>query len=106
MRVLVHGVDASLVGRLRSRGAEVAAAEDRFAFGLRLDGAPEALVTAMPAPELELLADLAPAVWRERFRRRVEEPFALVQAWLRDVLARGIEGRWVAVTTSLGAQPF
>ncbi|MER3412141.1 MAG: hypothetical protein C4305_07520, partial [Thermoleophilia bacterium] len=34
------------------------------------------------------------------------EPFCLVQAWLRDALARGAAGRWVAVTSNLGTLPF
>lgn len=106
MRVLVHAPDSPLVELLRDRGAEVVVAEVPFAFGTRLDGAPEMLVTAMPAPELEPLATLEPSLWKERFRRCVEEPFTLVQAWLRDVLARGVSGRWVAITTTLGTQPF
>jgi NAD(P)-dependent dehydrogenase (short-subunit alcohol dehydrogenase family) len=106
VRVLAHLPDSSLVELLRDQGAEVAFAEARCGFGIRLDDAPEMLVTAMPTPELEALATLDPRLWEERFRRCVEEPFTLLQAWLRDVLARGVPGRWVAITTALGTQPF
>jgi NAD(P)-dependent dehydrogenase (short-subunit alcohol dehydrogenase family) len=106
VRVLLHAPDAFLVQPLRERGAQVTVAEEGFDFGAELRDAPEVLVTAMPAPELEPLAELEHRVWEERFRRCVEEPFALAQAWLRDVLRRGGTGRWVAVTTTLGVQPF
>jgi NAD(P)-dependent dehydrogenase (short-subunit alcohol dehydrogenase family) len=41
-----------------------------------------------------------------RFEAWTEGPFWALQAWLRDVLERGARGGWVAITTTLGAQPF
>jgi NAD(P)-dependent dehydrogenase (short-subunit alcohol dehydrogenase family) len=64
------------------------------------------LVTVAPRLELEPLADLEPDIWLERFRRWVEEPFAVVQAWLRDLAQRDASGGWVAVTSNLGTQSF
>jgi NAD(P)-dependent dehydrogenase (short-subunit alcohol dehydrogenase family) len=64
------------------------------------------LVTVAPPLELEPLAELESDVWLERFRRWVEEPFLAVQAWLRDLVARDAAGRWVAVTSNIGTQPF
>jgi NAD(P)-dependent dehydrogenase (short-subunit alcohol dehydrogenase family) len=80
---------------------------DPLAEALRgLDSALPALVTVAPAPVLGPLRELEPAAWRDVFARWCEEPVWAVQAWLRERLARGEEGRWVAVTTNLGTQPF
>lgn len=69
-------------------------------------GEADALVTVGPPPALRPLAELGATGFSERFRLWVEEPFWQVQAWLRSVLARGAAGRWVAVTSFLGTQPF
>ena len=99
-RVLLIGQErAGIAEALRARGLDVRQA-DRFAAGS------DHLVTVAPRIELEPLAELSAEVWLERFGRWVEEPFSAVQEWLRDVLARGAGGRWVAVTTNLGTQPF
>jgi NAD(P)-dependent dehydrogenase (short-subunit alcohol dehydrogenase family) len=91
--------DSGLGGALGRRGFDVPTG-DRFQAGA------DHLVTVAPPLELEPLAELAPDAWLERFGRWVEEPFLVVQEWLRDVLARDVPGRWVAVTTNLGTQPF
>ena len=65
-----------------------------------------ALVTYSPPVELRALADTEPEQWLARFRAWVDEPFFEAQAFLRDVRARGVPGRWVAVTASVGTQPF
>jgi NAD(P)-dependent dehydrogenase (short-subunit alcohol dehydrogenase family) len=91
--------DSGLDGALGGRGVEVRTG-DRFEAGA------DHLVTVAPRIELEPLAELAPDAWLERFGRWVEEPFPAIQEWLRDVLAREVPGRWVAVTTNLGTQPF
>lgn len=88
-----------LAAALRARGLDAEAAA-RWMPGR------DDLVTVAPPLELEPLAELAPDVWLDRFRRWVEEPFAVVQAWLRDLDVREAAGRWVAVTSSLGTQPF
>jgi NAD(P)-dependent dehydrogenase (short-subunit alcohol dehydrogenase family) len=98
--VFVLDPDGSgLAEALGQRGLD-ARAGDRPAAGA------DHLVTVTPRLELEPLAELTPHAWLARFGRWVEEPFAAVQEWLRDVLARGVPGRWVAVTTNLGTQPF
>lgn len=116
-RVLLFAPDgAALAAALRERGAAVSLARGPLGFDARPAeavaaaraelGDVNALVSVAPAVELEALADLEPAAWKERFRRWAEEPFVLAQAWLRDVLARDVPGRWIAVTSALGTQPF
>jgi NAD(P)-dependent dehydrogenase (short-subunit alcohol dehydrogenase family) len=95
MRALVHGNDDGLERALRERGVR-----------LVRDGGVDALVTLGPVPVLRPLADTDPQEWTARFAAWAEGPFWTLQAWLRDVLRRGAQGRWVAVTTILGAQPF
>jgi NAD(P)-dependent dehydrogenase (short-subunit alcohol dehydrogenase family) len=95
MRVRLHGSDEGLEAALRARGVELVA-----------DGPADALLTVVPRPALAPLAEIDPDEWAARFRARVEEPFWAFQAWLRALLERGAAGRWVAVTTVLGAQPF
>lgn len=95
--------------RLRAQGALVGLAHGPLAFGGPLPdelGEFDALVTLPPAAELEPLAELEPGAWVERFRRWVEEPFVLFQAWLRARLDRDAPGRFVAVTSHLGLRPF
>jgi NAD(P)-dependent dehydrogenase (short-subunit alcohol dehydrogenase family) len=109
MRVLVFGsASEPLADALRARGAGVRLTVGPFGFDERPAelGHLDAIVTVAPRVRLELLEDLDPADWKERFCQYVEEPFVLVQAWLRDVLERGATGRWVAVTSVLGTQPF
>ena len=116
-RVLVLAPEEErLPDALRGRGFAVAARAGPLRFGRRADDAVarareelrglDALVTVPPPVLLEPLDAITPAEWKERFRVWAEEPFALAQAWLRDVLARGGPGRWVAVTSNLGTQPF
>ncbi|MGB0095633.1 MAG: SDR family oxidoreductase [Solirubrobacteraceae bacterium] len=95
MLALLHGSDERLEAALRERGVE-----------LVRQGEAEALVTLAPAPLLRPLAEVAAEEWTARFRLWTEEPFWALQAWLRDILDRGERGRWIAVTTTLGAQPF
>jgi NAD(P)-dependent dehydrogenase (short-subunit alcohol dehydrogenase family) len=105
-----------LAERLRARGLTISVFRGPLGFGdetealvaeaRREAGSLAGLVTIAPAIELEPLDELEPPDWLARFRAWVEEPFALAQAWLRDVLSRGEPGRWVAVTTSLGTQPY
>ena len=95
MRVLVHGDDDLLETALHERGLEPVR-----------DGPADALLTMGPAPELRPLAGIGSEEWRSRFDVWVADAFWAFQAWLREVLARGATGRWVAVTTTLGAQPF
>jgi NAD(P)-dependent dehydrogenase (short-subunit alcohol dehydrogenase family) len=96
---LLEGEDSGVAEALRARGIDVRRGE-RFELG------GDRLVTVVPRLELEPLAELSPEAWLERFGRWVEEPFIAVQDWLRDVVGRGAHGRWVAVTTNLGTQPF
>ena len=95
MRVLVHGTDDGLERALRARGVE-----------LVRDGEADALVTVGSRPAVRALAETEPREWTARFGIWAEEPFWAFQAWLRDMLGRGAAGCWVAVTTTLGAQPF
>jgi 3-oxoacyl-[acyl-carrier protein] reductase len=95
MRVRLHGSDEGLETALRARSFELVA-----------DGPADALLTVVPRPGLAPLAEVDPDEWASRFRVRVEEPFWAFQAWLREQLERGAGGRWVVVTTVLGAQPF
>lgn len=95
MRVLLHGADDRIEAALRERRLD-----------LVREGDADALVTLGPSPELQELADIDPTRWRSRFASWVEEPFWVFQRWLQGVLRRGVDGRWVAITTILGAQPF
>jgi NAD(P)-dependent dehydrogenase (short-subunit alcohol dehydrogenase family) len=93
--VLIHGADQRIEAALGERGVEAVRG-----------GEADALVTIAPAPELRVLAEIAPEEWLARFRRSVEEPFWAFQTWLRGVLDRGAGGGWVAITSTPGAQPF
>jgi gluconate 5-dehydrogenase len=95
VRALLHGADDRLEAALRKRELE-----------LVREGEADVLVTIGPPPQLRPLAEIAAAEWTARFRAWVEEPFWAFEAWLREVLQRGAPGRWVAITTTLGAQPF
>lgn len=95
LRVLVHGSDDGLEAALRARAIEPAR-----------DGDADALLTIGPRPVLWALAEIPPNEWKARFREWVEDPFWVFQTWLREVLERGASGRWVAITTTLGVQPF
>ena len=96
---LLEREDSGVADALRARGIAVRR-------GDRFEPSADHLVTVVPPLELEPLAVLSPEAWLERFGRWVEEPFLAVQDWLRDVVGRGAHGRWVAVTTNLGTQPF
>ena len=95
MRVLLQGEDDRLEAELRARGLE-----------LVRNGAADALLTVGAAPALQPLAEITAEEWKARFTAWVGDAFWAFQAWLTDVLERGGTGRWVAVTTTLGAQPF
>jgi NAD(P)-dependent dehydrogenase (short-subunit alcohol dehydrogenase family) len=92
---LLHGADDRLEAALRERRLELVRA-----------GEADTLVTLGPAPELRELADVQPEHWQSRFASWVEEPFWAFHRWLQGVLRRDAHGRWVAITTILGAQPF
>ena len=97
-RVLVHGSDPPL---------EVALAERSELELMRAaDADAEAFLSLGPAPRLQTLAEITPDEWTPALRRWAREPFWAFQRWLRAALERGQGGRWVAVTTTLGAQPF
>ena len=95
MRALLHGTDTPLEAALRERALE-----------LVREGPADVLVTLGPPPVIAPLRDLRAEQWRSRFHAGAREPFWAFKAWLHDVLRRGAAGRWVAVTTTLGAQPF
>jgi NAD(P)-dependent dehydrogenase (short-subunit alcohol dehydrogenase family) len=95
MRTLVHGTDPGLEEALRGVGVDC----------IR-DGEADAFVTLGPVPVVAPLASVDAHAWRDRFRIWTAEPFWAFQAWLRDLLGRGASGSWVAVTSTLGAQPF
>jgi 3alpha(or 20beta)-hydroxysteroid dehydrogenase len=95
MRVLVHGHDPLVEDAMRDRGLE-----------LVRDEPADSLVTMAPEPLLRPLAEISATEWKARFESCVAEAFWVFQTWLRDVLARGATGRWVAITTALGSQPF
>jgi NAD(P)-dependent dehydrogenase (short-subunit alcohol dehydrogenase family) len=95
MRIRLHGQDDRLEAALRERGLEPVR-----------QGAADAFVTMGPTPVLRPLADIGADEWMAHFKAWVADPFWAFQAWLREVLARGVPGRWVAVTTTLGAVPF
>ena len=78
------------------------------ALGLELtrdDVDAERLVTVAPPVELEPLSELGSADWLRTFDLWATEPFFAAQPWLEAALARG-SGSWVAVTSTLGSQPF
>jgi NAD(P)-dependent dehydrogenase (short-subunit alcohol dehydrogenase family) len=95
MRVLVLGNDVLLERALRDRGLEPVRDEPA-----------DSLVTMAPQPLLRPLADISAEEWKARFDSCIAEAFWNFQAWLRDVLARGATGRWVAITAGLGSLPF
>jgi NAD(P)-dependent dehydrogenase (short-subunit alcohol dehydrogenase family) len=95
MRVLVHGHDLLVEDALRERGLD-----------LVRDEPADSLVTMAPEPLLRPLAEISATEWKARFASCVAEAFWVFQAWLREVLALGATGRWVAITVGLGSQPF
>ena len=95
MRALISGEDEQLEEALAACGVEPIRSGEADAF-----------ITLAPAPELQPLAAIRAADWLRRFADCVEEPFWAFQRWARDVLERGAPGRWIAITTALGAQPF
>jgi NAD(P)-dependent dehydrogenase (short-subunit alcohol dehydrogenase family) len=96
MRVLLIAPPGDLLEReLAALGHDVVRGD------VRAPGA----VTVAPAVELQPLAELEPETWVATFREWAEEPFFSVQPWLAAALERG-SGCWVAVTSSLGTQPF
>jgi len=72
---------------------------------VRDDVSAHGAVTVAPPVELEPLAELESDAWHATFKEWAEEPFFSVQPWLAAALERG-SGSWVAVTSSLGTQPF
>lgn len=95
MRIRLHGTDDLLEAALRERGLEPVR-----------QGAADALVTIGPTPVLRPLADIGAEEWKAHFDGWVADPFWAFQSWLREVLARDVPGRWVAITTTLSALPF
>jgi 3-oxoacyl-[acyl-carrier protein] reductase len=95
MRVLLYGDDDRLEDALRGRGLE-----------LVRHGPADALVTMGPVPVLRPLAEMSAEEWKTRFDAWTGDAFWAFQAWLRDVLECGVTGRWVAITATLGTQPF
>jgi NAD(P)-dependent dehydrogenase (short-subunit alcohol dehydrogenase family) len=95
MRILLHGDDERLEAALWERGLEP----------IRQGGA-DTLVTMGPAPVLIPLASIGTEEWTARFKGWVADAFWAFQAWLREMLARGEAGRWIAITTALGSVPF
>jgi NAD(P)-dependent dehydrogenase (short-subunit alcohol dehydrogenase family) len=95
MRVLLHGHDERIESALRGRGLAPVR-----------EGIADALVTMGPAPMLTALAEIGAEEWRGRFKEWVEDAFWAFQTWLREVLARGVPGHWVAITSTLGSLPF
>ena len=95
MRVLLHGHDERIESALRGRGLAPVR-----------EGTADALVTMGPAPMLTALAEIGAEEWRARFKEWVEDAFWAFQIWLREVLARGVPGHWVAITSTLGSLPF
>jgi NAD(P)-dependent dehydrogenase (short-subunit alcohol dehydrogenase family) len=96
MRVLLIAPPGDLLEReLAALGHDVVRGD------VRAPGA----VTVAPAVDLQPLAELEPETWVATFREWAEEPFFSVQPWLAAALERG-SGCWVAVTSSLGTQPF
>jgi NAD(P)-dependent dehydrogenase (short-subunit alcohol dehydrogenase family) len=95
MRTLLHGHDERIESALRGRGLAPVR-----------EGTADALVTMGPAPTLKPLAEIGAEEWRARFNEWVEDAFWAFQTWLREVLARGVPGHWVAITSTLGSLPF
>lgn len=95
MRALLHGSDERLEAALGLRGVQT----------IR-EGEADALITLAPIPMLRPLAELEAGEWREHFREWAAEPFWAFQIWLRDLLRRRARGCWIALTSTLGAQPF
>ncbi len=95
MRALLHGTDERLEAALTAHGIQTVG-----------QGEADALITLAPMPMLRPLAELEPPQWRERFDAWAAEPFWAFQAWLRDLLRRRARGCWIALTSTLGAQPF
>jgi 3-oxoacyl-[acyl-carrier protein] reductase len=95
VRIRLHGQDDRLEAALCGRGLEPVR-----------QGAADAFVTMGPTPVLRPLADIGAEEWKAHFKAWVADPFWAFQGWLREVLARGAPGRWVAITTTLGALPF
>lgn len=95
MRTLLHGTDECLEAALRDEGLETVR-----------EGQADALITLGPTPILGSLAELEGQEWRDRFRVWTAEPFWAFQAWLRDLLRRRSRGCWIAVSSTLGVQPF
>jgi citronellol/citronellal dehydrogenase len=95
MQILLHSHDERLETALRGRGLEPVR-----------EGIADALVTTGPAPMLTPLAEVGAEEWKARFKESVEGAFWAFQTWLRDVLARGVPGHWVAITSTLGSLPF
>jgi NAD(P)-dependent dehydrogenase (short-subunit alcohol dehydrogenase family) len=91
----MQGGDALLEAALRERGLEVVAR-----------GPAEALLTTGPPPVVSPLAEVTADEWRLRFRVWMEQPFWAFQSWLQELLDRGGSGRWIALTSTLGARPF
>ena len=95
MRTLIHGEDEPLERSLAAYGVEPVRS-----------GPADAFVTLAPAPELRPLTAIPVADWLSRFAGYVDEPFWAFQGWAREVLERGARGRWIAIMTVLGTQPF
>ncbi len=96
MRVLLQAApDHPLAVALADLGLEV----------VRDDLAADGLVTVPPPVELLPLAQLEPKRWLRTFDAWATERFFAAQPWLAAALERG-SGSWVAVTSSLGTQPF
>lgn len=95
IRALIHGEDEQLEQALAACGVEPVRR-----------GKADALITLAPSPELRPLAAMPAGDWLSRFADYVEEPFWAFQGWAREVLDRHAAGRWVAITTAVGAQPF
>ena len=82
--------------------------QELAALGLELtrEGAEaECLVTVAPRVELKPLSEQGPADWLRTFDLWATDPFFAAQPWLDAAVARG-SGSWVAVTSTLGTQPF
>ena len=82
--------------------------QELAALGLELtrEGAEaECLVTVAPRVELKSLSEQGPADWLRTFDLWATEPFFAAQPWLDAAVGRG-SGSWVAVTSTLGTQPF
>ena len=96
MTVLISGpADDALEGELVARGLELT----------REGETADDLVTIPPRVELDRLAEVSPERWLDAFDAWAREPFFAVQQWFGQALARGT-GSWVAVTSTLGTQPF